>query len=390
MTIAFFAPNLWLRRLFLTALKRLRIGELTLITPEKETWHFVGKEKGLTADITIHDWAMIKNLFLKGDIGFAEDYIEGLWESQNLPALLTLAVKNEEALEHLFHGNWLMKLWFRFRHWQNANTKKGSKRNIRAHYDVGNDFYQLWLDPSMTYSSALYTSENDTLVQAQTAKYARILDAIPTAKNILEIGCGWGGFMEEAAKRGMRVKGLTLSREQAAFATERLKEKGDVVIQDYRDETVQYDAIVSIEMFEAVGERYWPVYFTSVKKALKKGGKAVIQTITIADDIFEEYLKRSDFLQQYTFPGGALPSPKRFIAEAEDAGLKIISTHAFGQDYAKTLTAWLSNMESQLAVIRELDYSEEFIRSWRFYLAYCICGFATGRTDVMQVELEHA
>lgn len=386
--LTFFTPDRWLRHLFIAALHRLQVGELTLITPEQETWHFRGKEPGEAADLSLKDWAVVKNLFMKGDIGFAEDYIEGKWETADLPALLTLAARNEDALEHLFHGNWLMKLWFRFRHWQNANTKKGSKRNIRAHYDVGNDFYQLWLDPSMTYSSALYEGDKRSLEEAQAAKYQRILAKIGGAKEVLEIGCGWGGFMEQAARAGMQVKGLTLSREQAAFAEARLKDTpGKVAIQDYRDEKGLFDAIVSIEMFEAVGERFWPVYFNSVKSRLKAGGRAVIQTITIAEEIFEDYLRRSDFLQQYTFPGGALPSQSRFVAEAEKVGLKAVSVYKFGLDYARTLREWLVNLESQLGPIRELGYSEEFIRSWRFYLSYCISGFATRRTDVMQVEL---
>ena len=395
--LATISPNRVLRKLFLAALHRMQIGEITIITPEKETWHFVGKEPGPVADLTIHDWCILKKLFVKGDVGFAEDYIAGKWETENLPTLLTLGAMNEDALEHLFHGNWWMKYWFRFKNWLRENTKKGSIRNIRAHYDVGNEFYQLWLDPSMTYSSALYEGdEKRTLEEAQAAKYGRILQKLgPKPGSILEIGCGWGGFMETAVKLGHKVKGLTLSDEQAKFARSRMKtknlaDKGEVAIQDYRDEKAPFDYIVSIEMFEAVGERFWPAYFEKVKALLKPGGKAIIQTITIADEIFEDYRNRSDFIQQYTFPGGALPSSSRFVLEAERAGLKAVSTYKFGLDYARTLAEWLANLESQLSLVRTLGYEENFIRSWRFYLSYCITGFATRRTDVMQVELEHA
>lgn len=384
-----------IKKLFIAALQRIRVGELTLITPEKETWHFAGKEPGPIADLTLHDWGVLKRVFVRGDVGFAEDYIDGKWDTEDLPALLTLAAMNEDALERLFHGTWWIKAWFRFKHYLRDNSKAGSIRNIRAHYDVGNDFYQLWLDASMTYSSALYEGdEKRSLEEAQHAKYKRILDKLGAkASEILEIGCGWGGFMEAAERSGHTVKGLTLSNEQAKFAKLRLKTAalGDnVAIQDYRDEKNLFDHIVSIEMFEAVGERYWDAYFAKVKELLKPGGKAVIQTITIADEIFEDYLSRSDFLQQYTFPGGALPSDKVFVARAEKAGLKSLSVYRFGQDYARTLSIWLKNLEAQILPIRELGYGEDFLRSWRFYLSYCIAGFATRRTDVMQVELEHA
>lgn len=387
--MSLFLPEKALRKLFFSALKHMRVGELTLITPGRETWHFKGKEEGPLADITIHDWEILRRLFTRGDVGFAEDYIDGKWETEDLPALLTLAAKNEDALEHMFHGSWWMKAWYRFRNWMRDNSRGGSRRNIRAHYDVGNDFYRLWLDPSMTYSSALFEGdEHRSLEAAQAAKYRRILDKLGQPGSILEIGCGWGGFMEAANKAGHQMKGLTLSQEQAKIARER--HAGEVAIQDYRDEKGQFDYIVSIEMFEAVGERYWNAYFGKVKECLKTGGKAMIQTITIDDDIYEDYRRRSDFIQQYTFPGGTLPCAKSFREYAEDAGLKVLSVYRFGQDYARTLSLWLHAMEAQKEAIKELGYNDEFLRSWRFYLSYCIAGFSTRRTDVMQVELEHA
>jgi cyclopropane-fatty-acyl-phospholipid synthase len=383
--------------ILLTTLSGIKYGELRLTTPDKEVITFKGKESGPAADITINDWKMAKRALTHGDVGFAEDYIERNWETSNLPALLTMCTMNITELDHFFHGKWFTRLVFALRNFLRSNTKKGSKKNIRAHYDLGNDFYQLWLDKTMTYSSAYYGGEeNLPLEKAQEKKYQAILDKLAGKKgeHILEIGCGWGGFAEHAAKQGYRVTGLTLSKQQTEFARDRMKKAGlsdlvEIKILDYRDAEGKYDHIVSIEMFEAVGEKYWPFYFEAISRLLKKGGRAVIQTITIDDNIFEDYRKRSDFIQQYTFPGGALPSKERFIAEVKKAGLNFKSAIAFGQDYVTTLKKWLEKVEERIAEIRNLGYDEEFLRSWRFYLSYCIAGFTTKRTDVMQAELEN-
>ncbi len=386
------------RNMFISTMKMIRYGELTVTTPEGEELVFKGKESGPIANIKIKDWMMVKRLITRGDVGFAEDFIDGTWETDDLPALLTQCTMNISELDNFFHGHWWSKVLFAFINFVRSNTKRGSKKNIQAHYDLGNDFYELWLDDTMTYSSAYFADgKNETLEEAQVAKYQLILDKLggKPGDKILEIGCGWGGFAETAAKQGYHVTGLTLSEEQANYARERMKREGledkvEIRLMDYRDAKEKYDFVVSIEMFEAVGERFWPIYFSTVKSVLKKGGKAVIQTITIDNDIFDEYKKRSDFIQQYTFPGGALPSQFKFIEAAEKEGLKSHTVFAFGYDYARTLRNWLVNVDGQIEAIRKLGYNDKFIRSWRFYLCYCIAGFTTRRTNVIQAELINA
>jgi cyclopropane-fatty-acyl-phospholipid synthase len=284
---------------------------------------------------------------------------------------------------------------FRFKHWLNANSRRNAKRNIVAHYDLGNDFYRLWLDPTMTYSSALFGGDfAQPLADAQQAKYERILAelALPPGAHILEIGCGWGGFAEVAARAGYRVTGLSLSDAQTAYARERiaragLAERVTLSVRDYRDERGTYDGVASIEMFEAVGEKYWPAYFSTLRRCLAPGGRACVQTITIADDRFERYRTQSDFIQQYIFPGGMLASPSRFVAHAAQAGLDVVQTHLFGRDYAATLGLWLDAFDANADAVRAQGFDEKFIRCWRFYLAYCIAGFASGSTDVAQYTL---
>ncbi len=386
-----------LQRMLYHALARVRYGELRLTAPDGKTSHFIGKEEGPRADITIRDWKVMRNILSRGDVGLGEDYIEGLWDTGDLVKLLTFATLNAGELERYFHGNFFCRLLYALTYWRRRNTRKGSRRNIQAHYDVGNEFYALWLDQTMTYSAALFEGESERpLEQAQRAKYRRILEKLgPEQRHILEIGCGWGAFAEIAAGCGHSVRSLTISPAQHAFALERLRQwrecnKVDVHLEDYRDTGGLFDAIVSIEMFEAVGERFWPDYFQKIRQSLKKGGKAIIQTITIADHEFEGYRKRGDFIRHYTFPGGMLPSVARFREEAHIAGLKCKEIFSFGQDYAHTLMHWLHRFESRRDAIMALGYDEAFIRNWRFYLAYCIAAFTAGRTNVVQVELEHA
>jgi cyclopropane-fatty-acyl-phospholipid synthase len=284
---------------------------------------------------------------------------------------------------------------FRFKHWLNANSKRKAKRNIVAHYDLGNDFYRLWLDPTMTYSSALFGGDfTQPLARAQQAKYERMLAelALPPGAHILEIGCGWGGFAEVAARAGYRVTGLSLSDAQTAYARERIARAGladrvTLAVRDYRDERGTYDGVASIEMFEAVGEKYWPAYFSTLRRCLAPGGRACVQTITIADERFERYRTQSDFIQQYIFPGGMLASPSRFVAHAAQAGLDVVQTQMFGRHYAATLGRWLEAFDASAGAVRGQGFDEKFIRCWRFYLAYCIAGFASGSTDVAQYTL---
>lgn len=389
------APRL--AKIFLKTLSGLRSGTLHLTTPEGEQFHFAGAEPGPDATFFLHDWRVISRLITRGDVGFAEDYMEGRWETGDLPALLTLATANIDRLEAFFHGRWWYRIVIVFQHMLRANSKRGSKKNIRAHYDLGNDFYALWLDKTMTYSSALFEHPEQTLEEGQKAKYRRILERLGAkpGDHILEVGCGWGGFAEIAAEQGCRVTAITLSKAQEAYARARLAAKGvadsvRLCLTDYRDLKESFDHIVSIEMFEAVGRKYWPNYFTMIRNCLKKGGKAIIQTITIDDHIFEDYASRSDFIQQYTFPGGMLPSLSVFRQEAEQVGLKLKETFTFGQDYARTLAHWLHDFDRARSRITEMGYSPTFQRMWRFYLSYCIAGFATRRTNVMQAELVHA
>lgn len=386
-------------RTLLRMLEHLQIGHLTLHTPEGETLHFDGAEPGLEAEWTILDWRVLTILARDGDIGFGRAYMESLWESNDLVALLRLAIGNRDMVEKYVEGAFTRRLWFWiFDRLLRANTKKGSRRNIAFHYDLGNDFYQLWLDSSMTYSSALYEGNYMlTLSAAQERKYARALDELmlePGAR-ILEIGCGWGGFAEYAAARGYFVHGITLSKEQLAYAQERLQRAGlservEFSLTDYRDLREQYDGIVSIEMVEAVGAAWWPTYFGQLRKLLRLGGRALVQSITIADYRFNSYQKSSDFIRRYVFPGGMLLSPSRLRKEIEAAGLRQLQRKDFGLDYARTLRLWRESFECQEEALNKLGYDSVFRRMWRFYLVYCEAGFMEGETDLTQVTLSHA
>ena len=367
-------------------------GQLTITTPDGQTRTFEGKSPGETANISLYDWRVIPNMMRKGDIGFADDYREGFWETDNLTALVTLGLVNRRALDQLVTGNNFSRAMAMFKYLFRRNSINGSKKNIHAHYDLGNDFYELWLDPSMTYSSALYKTGDETLEQAQHQKYDRMIDCLDkNSGSLLEIGCGWGGLAERAIGRGdYKVKGITLSEEQHDYAQKRLGQNAQIVLEDYRHQSGKFDNIISIEMFEAVGEQYWKTYFAKVKDLLADNGKAVIQTITMNENDFPRYRRGGDFIRSYIFPGGMLPSESRFEEEANKAGLKLGNKHNFGLDYARTLEIWLNNFDAQKDKINAMGFDDGFIRLWRFYLAGCIAGFRTGRTDVMQVELSHA
>ncbi|MES2677722.1 MAG: cyclopropane-fatty-acyl-phospholipid synthase family protein [Pseudomonadota bacterium] len=367
-------------------LQKAQTGYLEITTPEHNKIEIGDPASDLKANIVIKDWALIDAVVKYGDIGFGESYMDGWFETDDLIALLSFFVVNQEHLEEIFHGNIFFSFLGFVKNLFNKNTLSGSKKNISFHYDISNEFYQIWLDPSMTYSSAIFDQKAD-LNLAQKNKYQRILSNLNAGKNILEIGCGWGGFMEEAAKQDQFVKGLTLSTKQADFAQKRLSAqnlKGEIALQDYRHETQKFDNIVSIEMFEAVGKEYWGEYFKKVSSSLNEGGKAIIQTITIKDDIFEKYSTTADFIRKHIFPGGVLPSKSIFTHLAASQGLKVDNEFAFGQSYFLTLKLWLENFNNNLSAIKTLGFNQEFIRKWQFYLAYCAAGFYGQRTDVMQ------
>lgn len=377
---------------FLKALEMLRYGCLTVVLPNARTHVFSGPLKGERATLTLHSWAVIADLARKGDIGLAENYQRGLWDADDLSAFIAIGLKNEEALDQYIYGNVFFRSLTRLSYFFRANSLRGSKRNIAAHYDLGNAFYQLWLDNSMTYSAALFDGKNDNLENAQHKKYDRIIDRLLPSGDLLEVGCGWGGFADRAlAQRDYRIKGLTLSQEQKRYADERLKEKpAAIALQDYRHESGRYDNIVSIEMFEAVGEEYWPDYFKKIATSLKQKGRALVQTILIDEKYFESYRAGGDFIRTYIFPGGMLPSAERFRDCAERHGLAVHDEFHFGGDYAMTLRHWLSAFDAKVQEVRALGYDDGFIRLWRLYLAACAASFDVGRTDVMQVELRHA
>lgn len=381
-------------RTVLRMLERLHHGSLLIELPDGELLRFGQGDPAVSMQLS--NWKVFQAVMARGDIGLAESWIDGDWHTDSLAGLLTLLVANRDALESAVYGTVLGGLVYRLRHLFRRNSRAGSRRNIHAHYDLGNDFYRLWLDRSMTYSSALFpTDRSCSLEQAQTAKYRRILDELqlPAGAEILEIGCGWGGFAELALADGLRVKGLTLSTEQQAYAQARLAQAEDAArfaLQDYRDEHGRYAGIVSIEMFEAVGETYWPAYFETLARTLAPGGRAVVQTITIDDALFERYRRGTDFIQQYVFPGGMLPSITAFEAAAARAGLRVSTRLAFGQDYAHTLQLWRETFCARLAEVRALGFDERFVRTWLFYLAYCEAAFRMGNTDVVQFTLEHA
>ena len=385
----------------LKILTQLQYGHLTLTLPNNKVMEFGNRQDPLHADIQIHEWSVFKQILSHGDIGFAESYIKGEWNTTNLKSILDLAIRNRTILEKAIYGSWLGSIIYRLKHWLRDNSKSGSRKNIHAHYDLGNAFYNLWLDPTMSYSSAWFSEGNQqTLAEAQRAKIQRILQSLNTKPHdhILEIGCGWGGVMEEALISNRSITGLTLSTEQKAFAEKRLSKVQsntgtsatfEVRMQDYRDCQERFEGIASVEMFEAVGEKHWPEYFQSIAKCLKPGGKACIQTIVIAEDLFERYRHNTDFIQQYVFPGGMLPSRTSFKASAEKAGLQVEEEFAFGQDYAKTLCLWQESFNQKLDDVRKLGFDEAFIRLWNFYLMYCAAGFSQNNIDVVQFTLSH-
>lgn len=382
-------------RLALEMLDRLEGGALALELPDN--LHLRAGHGPLVAHLRVRDHALFGETLARGDIGFAESYMDGQWDTEDLTGLLTLLARNRAQLQSAIHGRVLRLLGHRVAHMLRANTRSGSKRNIEAHYDLGNDFYRLWLDPSMTYSAAVFEHPDEALEVAQRRKYRRILhqlDARP-GQVILEIGCGWGGFAEVAATEfGCRVLCLTLSPAQLEYARDRAERAGvadrvQFELCDYRDVNGRYDHVVSIEMIEAVGERFWPTYFGQLAALLKPGGRCVVQAITIADRLFSRYRRGTDFIQRHIFPGGMLPSPTVVRQQAARAGLAVADDFRFGPDYGRTLGCWHRAFDARLADVRALGFPERFVRMWRFYLAYCEAGFNAGDIDVHHYTLAH-
>ncbi len=378
----------------LQMLQSLQTGGLLLTLPDGQRLRF-GKDDGPQAHLHLHNWQVFGAALRSGDIGFAESFINGDWETPDLTALLQLLVINRRPMDDMIFGTWWGRLAYQVRHWLRRNTKKNSSKNIHAHYDLGNAFYGLWLDPSMTYSSAWFEDKRDQDLQsAQHAKVRRALRmaGVQTGSRVLEIGCGWGSLAEiGAAEFGAHMTGITLSPSQLAFAQQRLDAlalSADLRLQDYRDTNDgPYDAICSIEMIEAVGREYWPTYFQTIAKLLKPGGRACIQSIVIDDALYERYALGTDFIQQYIFPGGFLPSTQTFIAQAKDAGLVVVDQLAFGLDYAETLKRWRESFLQVREQMPALGFDLRFERTWLFYLAYCEAAFLEHNTDVVQFTL---
>ncbi|WP_029010394.1 SAM-dependent methyltransferase [Azospirillum halopraeferens] len=383
------ARNLWTAA-FLRLASRIGDGALDVTTPDGRSHRFGPPDGVPRVSLALDDPAAARRLLLGGDIAFAEAYADGLWRTSDLPGLIALALRNEGRPGVVARGTGAVRLANRLFHRLRANTRRGSRRNIAFHYDLGNEFYGLWLDRGMHYSSALYTGGGETLEEAQEAKLRRaadLLDVTP-GQRVLEIGCGWGGMAEHLARRrGARVVGITLSREQLALAQERLaaeRRAGTVDLQfrDYRDVTGTFDRIVSIEMIEAVGEEHWPRYFGVLRDRLEPGGTAVIQAITIADDRFAAYRRGCDFIQRHIFPGGMLPCPAAMRAQAARAGLEVKHVEMFGASYAATLAEWRRRFHAAWPEVARRGFDERFRRLWDYYLAYCEAGFRTGVIDV--------
>jgi cyclopropane-fatty-acyl-phospholipid synthase len=378
-------------------LHKLRHGSLTVQLPDGSMQRFGGTALP-HASLHLHNWNVCSAALKSGDIGFAESFIAGDWSTSNLTDLLRVLIQNRTEVESAIYGTWVGRLLYRVRHLLNRNTKSNSQKNIHAHYDLGNAFYRLWLDETMNYSSALFAGKTtQSMAEAQYAKVRRALNlaGVKSGDRVLEIGCGWGALAEMATTEfDASVTGVTLSTEQLAFAQTRMERLGtqdraDLRLQDYRDiADAPFDAICSIEMVEAVGREYWPTYFQTVARLLKPGGRACVQSIVIDDALYDRYIASTDFIQQYIFPGGCLPCPREFRAQAEAAGLEVVDEYAFGPDYAETLRRWRDAFMAQRKTVLAQGFDARFLLIWEFYLAYCEAAFDEGNTDVVQYTLQ--
>lgn len=385
--------------MLLQRLRRLEYGRLRLRVGDGAEWTCVGLRSGPAADIRIHRLRPLAwKLAARGAIGFAESYMDGDWDSDALGALLESMVLNQAALlDQSTHGKRWLHAFDVLRHRLNHNDRRNSRRNIAAHYDLGNAFYKLWLDPGMTYSSALFAAADESLEAAQTRKYQHMLDRLKAAPgaHILEIGCGWGGFALHAARAGYRVTGVTLSREQLAEAQARVQAEGlgervELRLQDYRDVRETFDHAVSIEMFEAVGEAYWGAWFNTLRERVRRGGCMAAQIITVDSVFYADYRRSTDFIRKYIFPGGHLPSIPAFAASASEHGLQTSDLALHGVDYANTLQRWDRSFQAQHETLQSMGYDRRFQRMWRYYLCACEGAFRARHIDLMQVTLRHA
>jgi len=376
-------------------LQSLPRGRVDIILPDGRHFRAEGTEPGYIAELHVHNPDIFARLIREGDLGFCEAYMDGWWSTPDLMAFMDLVHDEAEEVYDGFPGQTLVRAYERLRFWLQSNSKKQARKNISYHYDLGNDFYELWLDDTMTYSSAKFETGQESTEAAQTLKYASMVDQMGAVAgdHVLEIGCGWGGFAEYAAReRGLRVTCLTISEEQYKYAVDRIEKAGlsDLVtfkLQDYRDETGTYDGIASIEMFEAVGEKYWPVYFDNVKDRLKPGKNATLQIITVHDRRWDVYKRGPDFIQKYIFPGGMLPSPKALRAEVERAGLAVARSIEFGESYSVTLRRWHETFNEKWAQVAAMGFDDRFKRMWNFYLTSCAATFHSGNCDVTQITV---
>ena len=374
---------------------KLNSGRVDFILPDGRRFRAEGSKPGPVAEVTINNPDVFARLVREGDLGFCDAYLDGWWTTPDLQAFMDFIHADNDDMYDGFPGMALVRAWEKARFWFQSNTKRQALKNISYHYDLGNDFYSLWLDDTMTYSSALFNTSQESLEKAQIAKYASMVDqmGVKPGDHVLEIGCGWGGFAEYAAKeRGLKVTGLTISKEQLDYANKRIKSKGlsdkvNLKLQDYRDETGVYDGVASIEMFEAVGEKYWPVYFDKIKQCLKPGKQATLQIITIQDARWDVYRKSVDFIQKYIFPGGMLPSPSVLRQEIHRAGLSVQHSIEFGKSYSQTLRRWFEVFNNKWDNISAMGFDDRFRRMWNFYLTSCAATFESGNCDVTQITL---
>tara|TARA_B100000989_G_C19524098_1_gene465835 strand:- start:969 stop:2186 length:1218 start_codon:yes stop_codon:yes gene_type:complete len=376
--------------------RKLNSGRVDFILPDGRQFRAEGAKPGPVAEVFINNPDVFARLVREGDLGFSDAYLDGWWTTPDLQAFMDFIHADNDDMYDEFPGMGLVRAWEKARFWFQSNSKRQAIKNISYHYDLGNDFYSLWLDDTMTYSSALFSTSQESLENAQVTKYASMIDqmGVKPGDHVLEIGCGWGGFAEYAAKeRGLKVTGLTISKEQLDFARKRINNNGlgdkvNLKLQDYRDENGVYDGVASIEMFEAVGEKYWPIYFNKVKQCLKPGKQATLQIITIHDARWEVYRKGVDFIQKYIFPGGMLPSPTVLRQEVAKAGLNVQHSIEFGKSYSQTLRRWFEVFNDQWDTISGMGFDDRFRRMWNFYLTSCAATFESGNCDVTQITLQ--
>ncbi len=376
-------------------LRTMDCGRLDIKLPDGRVFRAEGREPGPVAEMHVHNRDLFARLIREGDLGFSDAYLEQWWSSPDLQAFMDLVHRGNDTVYDGFPGQGLVRAYERLRFWLQRNHRKQARKNISYHYDLGNDFYSLWLDETMTYSSALFETGQEPLERAQEAKYASMIDQMGAREgdHILEIGSGWGGFAEYAAReRGLKVTGLTISREQINYARERIEKAGlsdkvEFKLQDYRDETGQYDGVASIEMFEAVGEKYWPVYFDTLRERLKPGRNATLQIITVADRRWEVYRRGVDFIQKHIFPGGMLPCPRVLREQVDRAGLSVVRSMEFGPSYDLTLRRWHQTFNAKWDEIAEMGFDDRFRRMWNFYLTACAAAFDSATVDVTQITV---